>query len=381
MYPVSPLYGDASRYGGVQYAVCDAYRDGAVIATDLPISGPSFVTDDSSAGVRRTLSIELFPTLGLWNELAPIGIELRPRSVTRYPSGVTEQVPMGVYDVDSQSMSYGAGGTIKLAGSDKWGRIQRARFLKPQASTRGIPITAQIAALIRGALGANEPVVITATSTATVGAVVWERDRDKAIEDLAKSIGAYVSFDRNGVATVQDLPTVGPASVWTVDASETGVLLSASRDRDRTRTYNVVVVASDKADGEAPFQPQIVWDNDPDSATYAGLNPASNPGSAGPFGIVPYFYTSPLVRNAQQALASGRTILARTTGLASQLGLTAVRNHALDSLDVIDVLLPPERYDQDQPLERHIIDRLTHPLLPTEAQQIDTRSTRTDEFT
>lgn len=381
MYSVSALFGPFLRgAGGVQYAVVDAFRDGAAVATGLPVLG-GFVTDDSSAGVRRTLDLELAPQLGLWDLLAPIGTEIRPRMVTRYLNGTTESIPLGVFDIDAQSMAYGAGGSVKLAGSDKWARIQRARFLKPQASTRGITISAQIVKLIQGALGAGEPVNNFATSTATVGSVVWERDRDQTIQDLAKSIGAYVSFDRDGVAEIRDLPTSSATTVWTVDASETGVLLDAQRDRDRKRTYNVVVVASDKADGEAPFAPQIVWDTDPDSPTYAGFNPLTNPGSAGPFGIVPYFYTSPLLRNAGQALDAGRKILARTTGLASQLGLTAIRNHALDSLDPIGVLLPAERYDQEQPFERHIIDRVTHPLLPTGTQTIDTRSTRTDEFT
>lgn len=387
-WSVSSFYGSAARFGGVQYAVVDAWRDGAPIKTDLAITAGS-VTDDSSPGVRRTLSLELFPELGLWDLLAPIGTELRPRSVVRYPSGTTETVPLGVYDIDAQSMSYGTGSTIRLAGSDKWGRIQRARFLRPEASTPGSPVTAEIVRLIRGALGPTEPVSVTATSTAAVGAVVWERDRDKAIEELAKSIGAYVSFDRNGTATVEDLPTVSPAAVWLVDASETGVLLAADRDRDRKRTYNVVVAASDKTDGETPFEPVIVWDNNPESPTYccggAGIGTwadfeAARIAGTGPFGVVPYFYTSPLLNDSGQAETAARTILARVTGMAAQLGLTAVRNHALDSLDAIDVLLPPERYDQEQPLERHLIDRVTHPLYLKTPQQMATRSTREDEF-
>lgn len=380
MYPVTPQYGDAVRNGGVQYVVCDAYRGGAAVVADLPITAGS-VTDESRPGIRRTLDIELFPTLGLYDLLAPIGTELRPRSVVRYPSGRTKTVPFGVFDIDTQSMSYGAGGTIKLKGSDKWVRIQRARFLKPFASTPGALVVDQIVALIRGALGATEPVTITATSTATVGALVWERDRDKAINDLAESIGARVSFDREGVATIEDLPTIGAEAVWTVDASPVGILLGGTRDRNRQRTYNVVIAASDKADGEAPFPPQIVWDNDPTSPTYAGPDPIANPGAAGPFGIVPYFYTSPLLNTAIQADQAARTILARVTGMASQLSLEFIRNHALDSLDVIDALLPAERYDQEQPLERHVIDRIVHPLLPTGTNAVDTRSTRTDEYT
>ena len=374
---MSSLYGRAVRSGGAHYCVVDAWRNGAAVATDLQVLGGS-VTDDSG---RRSLQIEIANELGLWDVLAPIGTELRPRSVVRYPSGVTEQVPMGVFVVDAQSMSYGdGGGSIQLSGSDKWVKIQRARFIQPIAANTGLLVREQIAMLIKGALGLSEQVNITATSTAGMGSVVWERDRDKAIEELARSIGATVFFDRDGVATVADLPTVGPTAVWTVDAGETGVMLSAQRDRDRKRTYNVVVAASDKADGEAPFPPIVVWDSDPNSPTYAGTDPIGNPGSAGPFGIVPYFLTSPLFQNGGQADAAARTALYRTIGRASQVSVTQFPNRALDALDVIDVLLPAERYDQEQPVERHIIDKIVHPLL-NGPQSIDTRSTREDEFT
>ena len=373
---MSSLYGRVARNGGVQYCVVDAWRDGVAVATDLGVGGGT-VTDE---GGRRSLSIEIFPELGLWDLLAPIGTELRPRSVTRYPSGVTETVPMGVFVIDSQDMSYDEFGAIRITAPDKWVKIQRARFIRPQSSSLGLNVAEQIAILIKGALGLAEPVNITATTFAGMGSVVWERDRDKAIEELAQSIGATVFFDRNGVATVADVPRIGPTAVWTVDAGESGVLLSAQRSRDRKRTYNVVVAASDKADGEAPFPPIIVWDTDVDSPTYAGPDPVGNPGAAGPFGVVPYFLTSPLFENGGQADAAARTALHRVIGRAAQVSVAQVPNRALDALDVIDVLLPAERYDQEQPRERHIIDKIVHPLLNA-PQSIDTRSTREDEFT
>ncbi|HEX8345673.1 MAG TPA: hypothetical protein VF657_13205, partial [Actinoplanes sp.] len=79
------------------------------------------------------------------------------------------------------------------------------------------------------------------------------------------------------------------------------------------------------------------------------------------------------------ALAAARTILARVTGLNAQLSLEAVRNHALDALDVIQVLLPRERYDLPRAVAVHIADKVTHPLTPNGVQRIETRATRTDE--
>jgi hypothetical protein len=101
-------------------------------------------------------------------------------------------------------MDYGA--TLSIQADDKWVKVQRARFRQPFASTPGASVTSQIVTLIQGALPAPSPSTVTATSTAIMGKVVWERDRDKAIIELAKSIGARVYFDRNGVATVADVP-------------------------------------------------------------------------------------------------------------------------------------------------------------------------------
>lgn len=375
MYPVSERYPNAARNGGVQYTTCAAYYNGAIIpkAADLSIVSGS-VTHTSAPGVARTLDLEVVPVPGLFDALNPIGVQVRPISVMRYPNGVTEQVPMGVFEVVSVSRGYGSNGTIKIEGSDKFVKVQRSRFLRPQASTPSLLIREQIMALMQAATGV-ESGVITATSLAETGWLVWDQDRDAAINDLAESIGATAFYDRMGTPTVADLPTGrGTGASWLVDASASGVMLSADQSRDRSTAYNVVVVNSEKVDGSALFDPQLAWDDVPTSATYAGTDPLNNPTSAGPFGIVPLFYTSPLIGTSNQALVAGRTKLARSVGLSAQLSLSAVRNHALDVFDTIDVLLPQERADIPRPVERHIVDRIVHPLTPEGAQTIETRA-------
>lgn len=382
MYPTSDQYGAAVRTFQTAYTTCAAYLGGQLIpgAEDLLIDeeGSSSVTDTSTPGVRRTLTLELVPVPGLYELLRPAGVTLRPYSVLKTGAGL-ESVPMGVFDIDSPTRSYGNNGSIRVTGSDKWGRIQRADFLYPASSTPGVSVLDTIVYLIRTALGFTEPVNVTATSTAQVGALVWDSDRSKAIQDLAESIGAWVYFDRNGIATVADLPTTSASSnVWAVDASASGILLSADRSADRDKTRNVVVVNSEKTDGVL-FGPQIVWDDDPSSPTYAGTDPP-NATNVGPFGIATYKYSSPLLQTADQAIAAGRTILARVRGLNGQLSLTAVRNHALDALDTVDVLLPQDRADIPRATERHIIDKITHPLTVGGAQSIETRAIRADSL-
>lgn len=379
MYGVSANYLKAVRGSHQQTVVCDAWFGGSPVpgGADIRINGGT-VTDSSTPGVRRQLDIELLPRGGLFDLLSPTGTELRVRSVLRYPSGGTESVPMGVFDIDSTAIGYGPGGTITVSGDDKWVRVQRAKFVRPKQSWSGLTVVGQITALVREALGPAEQVIVNTSSTATVGTLVWEQDRDKAIIELAQSIGCWVYFNRDGVCTIAPLPVGNPpAAVWSVDAGATGVLLDANRSRDRSKTYNVVVVSSEKADGVPPFDPVIVWDNDSSSPTYAGSDPVVGTG-AGPFGVVPYFWSSPVMQHPSAAEVAGLAMLTSLRGLNAQLALTSVRNHALDALDSIAVTLPPETYGAPTVIERHFIDRVTHPLMPDGTQTIDTRSTKVD---
>ncbi|MCU1617202.1 MAG: hypothetical protein JWO98_4742 [Frankiales bacterium] len=394
-FPVADPYAQAVRSGfAVTYTV-DASRGGSPVAgaQGLRPTGGS-VSDTTKPGVRRSLSLELPGDPAMYDLLLPSGTTLTCTAHVRYTSRFTADIPMGLFDVDSESFTEG-GGSLSLTAPDKWVRIQRARFMGPAASTRGITVTAQIVALIRGALGASEPVTVTASSTATMTAVVWDKDRAQAIIDLATSIGAWVHFDRYGVATVADIPTIGARANWLVDASSTGILTDLDRQRSRTDTRNVVVVSS-SADKGPRFPTQYVWDNDPASPTYAGPGTGSgttppSATTAGPFGIVPYFYDSPILANASAAIAAGRTILARTTGLASQVTLSQVPNPAADAFDTLDVLPPGQTtYRLGSParlltrggrtVERHVADTLTHPLTASSPLHIEGRSTRSDIY-
>lgn len=391
---ISAQFLPALRGSHTAYGYMEAWRNGARVAMDdgttsLPIleSGSNQVAVDASTpGVRRTLSGTLAPAPGLFELLAPTGTELRAFVSLRYPTGAVETVPQGRFDVDSQKVGYGTGGTLTLTAPDRWVRIQNARFLAPRASTPGATARAQIAALLLEALPAGTSVTDIATSTATVPAQTWDRDRDQAIQDLATAASLDVYFDRNGNPVIRDAPVLNPtAPAWTVDAGANGVLLDASRERNRQKVYNLVVVNGSQVNGVAPFPTQYVWDANPTSATFAGSGSGSgptppSPSTAGPFGQRPYFYTSPLLANAAQAQAAGATILSRVVAMAAQLSLTSAHNPALDDGDTITVILPAGRRGLAQPIESHLVTGMTVPLVPSlNAMPITTRSTRPDD--
>jgi len=377
-YPVADPYRQAIRNSLIIGYTVTATRAGVVVpgCEALQPTGGA-VTDTTKPGVRRVLDLELAPTPGLFDKLEPAGTLLTTTAHVQYTNRTVVDIPMGVFDVDRETFAEGGGG-LSLTAPDKWAKIARARFLWPTGPLVGDLVTNVIVGLIRDALGAGEPVNVLATSRALCGSLTWDKDRAKAITDLAESIGAWVYFDRNGVATIADLPTIGASADWLVDSSTAGVLTSLDRSRDRTKSYNVVVVSSSATTGDA-FPTQYVWDDDPTSRTYAGTDPPSG-ANVGPFGIVPYFYDTPLPLSVDGARAAGAAILARAVGLASQVSLGQVPNPAVDAFDVLDVLPAKERYDIPRVLERHIADTVTHPLVVGQAQTIDGRSTRADDY-
>lgn len=370
-----------ARYGGSWLQLEDsgglAYRD----RTLLPIADGTVNVDGTSNGARRTANVSFAPQAGLWDLLSTPGVELCPASILRAPSGQTVEIPQGVFPIDSVRISVGSSGRVQISSCpDRWSLVRAGRFFFPRVAPEGQLCRDAIAALLLEVLPAGTTVTDTSTSQARVPAGIWDRDRDKTITDLATAASVDVYFDRNGQPTIRDVPMLGNAPVWLVDASASGVLLAADRERSRQKTYNVVVISSDRADGSAQFDPVVVWDADPTSPTYAGPDPASNPSAAGPFGVRPYFWSSPLLGGATDAQNAGFTILQRVAGLAAQLTLTTVPNPGLEDGDVITVQLPAERPDIPRPVELHLVDSVSIPLAPSrgEDQTISTRSTRPD---
>lgn len=414
--PSPELYREAVRSGLAWWYTVDASYSGTPVvgATGMLPTGGT-ITDTSRPGVRRVLNgLTVVPEPGqtpeqLYGLLGQFGTLLTVTAHVRLTGREIVDIPMGVFDVDRANLSASVG-SVSLTAPDKWIRIKRASFVVPMPSTPGLLVREQIAVLIRGALGAGEPVIITATSEATVGAMVWEKDREKAINELAEGIGAWVFFDRDGVATVADIPTGSDSDdYWLVDAGENGVLTDLDREKTREGAFNVVVVESSASD-EAKFATQVVFDNDPASATYAGSDPSSDANVPGPFGVVTTYLDTPIDATETEAWAAGYALLRRSIGAASQVSMGSVPNPAVDAFDALDVIPPHgtrrlvvgytggegfgtmpfgegpfgegtegvptyRRVSVGAVIERHLADTVTHPLTMGPEQTIDGRST------
>jgi hypothetical protein len=366
MFGVSEQFLAALRTSHQVEIRVDAYTAGATtrLASDLPVAGGS-VSAEASSQVRRTLDLTIAdPTLMPTSEgdaLSPYGTELYVLRGLRFPTGTIEWCPLGVFRVEDVKRGL-ADAAVQVTGADRAKAVADRQFEKPRQPKGSNTRVQWISTLVQEMW----PGVAVTDSTANVDAMpypppVWEQDRWAAIEELATSIGADVYFGPRGGLVIRPEPTIDDPVAWWVDAGASGVLVDGERNISREGTYNVVV-ATGEASG--PFAPAraVVADTDPASPTRVD----------GPFGRVPTFYSSPLLRTTQQAIKAATALLGRARALNRQLELSSIPNPALEPGDVIEVRL------DDGSSERHLVDKVTCPLDPATSMGLSTRSTSPD---
>lgn len=380
MWPVSATFLAACRTSHAIVTTC-TFKDAFTSAqTVLPVEDGN-VTVDVTAAIRRTLNLNLPPLQSIYDVLAVPGGEITVTQGIRYIDGTTETVPLGVFCVDQQRMTYRPDGTFTLTAPDRWLHVQRNAFGLNRVSVPSNAGWTEIKRLVEAAwpnAGFPFPGWATITgvtnpdqsATTKVGAQLWDDgSRETAIQNIATANSVDVRFDAQGFAVLQPIPVLTSSSTvaWTVDAAGNGVFEDGDRQRDLTLTRNAVIVSSSAAD--VVMTPVEVKDVH---------TPSSDPLSTlGPLGYVPFNFDSPLIRNTTQATAAGKTILQKQLGVQMQLSLTAAPNPALDGYDVISVVFPPGDWGTTRPTETHLIESVTIPLTPSGTQQITTRSTRT----
>ena len=150
------------------------------------------------------------------------------------------------------------------------------------------------------------------------------------------------------------------ASVWDVDASETGVLVAADESLDRTGVYNGVLVTGQDVATSAPFA-ALVTDSNPSSPSRWG----------GPFGKVARVEQSTAVQTLAQAQTAAQRLLDERLAITRSLTLQAAPNPALEPGDVVRVTFPDGR------VEQHVVETIRVSLEASGAQSLVVRSTST----
>lgn len=354
MYPVSLRFLAAIRAGSKVDVTCTAWQNGDYLGA-VPVLGGSVSVDATKVGVRRNLTLET--TVEQWEQLSDFGVELRPYRGIAYADGSVERVPLGVFCVENTRLSYGANGKVTVTAPDRFSRVAAAQFEEPQTSD-GLAV-AEIARFVSEAFAVPVDTDTSgASSDVDVTDSLWERDRADAVVKMCEMAAVDAGFNADGDWVVTDIPDLAASPVWTVNPGELGVLVGADKERNRQRTFSIVVVTASDIDGFPPFDPVVVEDDDPTSPTYVG----------GSFGRVPFFYSAAEIADEDQARAAGAGILARQRAKIAQLSLEAVVNPALEPWDTIAAVFP------DGTTERHLVVGFTVPLSVDGSMRIQTRS-------
>lgn len=319
------------------------------------------VSVDTSQFVRRQATATVYGTQADYEAITTPGTVFHIDHGLDY-GGQTELVPVFHGELSGDAEQRIGDGTIALNLSDHGNWVSRVRFLTPYAPAAATLRTAAITALVQAAKPGTI-VNVTATDTGTIGSQnVWTDSRVDAITALCKDGGMDACFQPDGSFLISDMPSAATLYDWTAN----GVLESVSRKRPMDRLYNTVVVSPSTTDGSQTWLPQTVQITD-----------TTNPRHPNYVGVVPYFWSSPTIMNAGQAITAAYTILFRVLGTTETLSLGLISNPALDGNDVIRVVTPQVNQDPAD-IFQHFIDSFSLDLvvgsmtLATRSQAVET---------
>lgn len=318
------------------------------------------VKADASSQVRWSCSLTLSGVEIGKAALSPFGTQLRVFSGMVLDVDDVEWVPLGVYRVKTVHRSGvlrdGAPSLVEVTGQSLESVVIADRFTTPHTfrSQDGRDLLVR---LIHDSLP-DASVQWRIEDTTLVPDLIVERERwaiidgDRDAKSIARALGGRVYCDGRGVFVAAPTPSLQDTPVWTLDVGDGGVLVEPSEDLSDEGVYNVVVASGAAeetgSDGKSvpPVGPAIIEDGDPSSPTYVG----------GPFGHVPRFYSSPLLRSQGMCAKAAASLLAQNLGLRQTVTLQTVVNFALEVGDVVQARMP------DGSMASHVIDSITYPL-------------------
>jgi Domain of unknown function (DUF5047) len=369
MWPVSPMWELACRGSHVVELRVDAYRNGVLVASNLPVDPESATLKvDGTALVRRSVDLTISdPSLvpiTTSSLLDPHAVELRIFRGFRYPDGTSETIPVGRFRIATVSTALYGGIVIsgvdaaKLVADDAYVTYTDTSTIDPDpnptSSAGGATYLSEMQRWLTNTLpDASISVSDAITTDEPLPITTWEEGTSKlaAINELAVAIDVEVYCDNQGTFVIAPMPDPDAAPVWTIDLGEDGVIVAATEDWDRDTVFNAVTVRGERADGTPP----VYWtakDNNPHSPTYWN----------GPFGRRPKVYTSAMIRSYAQALRAAATMLQRAIAPVRSMTVSMLPNPALEPGDMVLVRLPPSNDRQSYREVAHMIRGYTLPL-------------------
>lgn len=308
------------------------------------------VTLDATADIRGSLDltvIEKWPNSLTTSDIAPYGSEVAVSRGIVFGNGSVQRVPLGIYRIITVEQEDAPKGSLRITAQDRMSgviesKLEQAVSLDSSASMATIMNAFILGGTVSGAVvpgvyptgviqwlnadGTTD--VITPASLLGTAGVVVEQDRFSFLDDLVTGLGKIWYFDYRGILVIKPIPS-NVVPVFEVNSGPTGVLVSAHRTMTRENIYNSVV-ATGETYQQLAAPSTIVRDLDPTSPTYYN----------GPFGKVPYFYTSSQLQTPTDTLNAATNLLAQFKGLPYDVDFTMVPNPALEPYDAIRIIYP-----------------------------------------
>lgn len=355
MYAVTDKFLEAIRYTGDRKTVVDLYPGtGATpILRNLPVVSGSISVDRTSDN-RRSGSVVIGDS-ALLRTLEPWGIEFGIRMGVVYPGGAEELVPLGRFRIEEEKWKEGANSNISITFFDRTQALSDTRHLTDKDYSGKLARN-----IVQEVLDASFPFTTGGPPQCFVssdlpnydlrlpGGSTYDGTHWETIKKIAEALGGEAFFDLVGDLHVVKTPSLDPytdtnLAVWTVDAGEGGVMVSADRGVSRSDTYNgVAVYGANATEGKTRVY-AAVYDTTPNSPT--------NYNSW--FGKKTIRVENQALTTVDQCYKSAIQLLKNYGGLSRSVDFQSLANVALDVGDIVIV-----RY-LDSTQELHIIDSMS----------------------
>lgn len=286
----------------------------------LAISGTYTQDRTSSTGSRLSLKIPLDGMVRADGtpSISPYGDRIKVWRGIIAPDGMAWTAQLGVFRVDSISLDYPTS-SIDVEASSLMSMVVDSLFTQP----RLIRNDADKAVVIRELITeATDGWSFRADETNSLGAI-YNRSRVDAVNELATALGVDVGFNNVGQIRLKPTPTADDDVVWEINAGDDGVVVSYGTDFDRADSYNGVV-----AEGRSPYGRPIRY-----LATIT--NPDDPMRWGGPFGEIPIYYESELLRNVNDCQTAAEARLYDGVGKARRVEITCAAHSGLEAGDSV----------------------------------------------
>lgn len=360
MYPVNQAFLEAIVQSNRTKTVVEYSNDAGLSWTEVTLVSGS-ITADRTSQTRWACSLVLGMETSLeLDGVTPFGTRVRVRTGVQPLRGSPLLVPVGVYRVNDTGRNTDHDVTVE--GVSLEAQVQDTRFLTPRTLGGGAGDSArELVQLLVGEAVPNVAFDWRVDGDQPIPRLHQDQDRWAVIDgsnddtSIAKTLGAEVYCDASGTFVIAPTPTLYDVPVWVVRRDQ--ALVKADESWERAGVYNVVVANGESTASDLPpVGPGIAWDNDPDSPTYAGPDPVNFPELAGPFGVVPRFYSSPLLTSLSGCQVAAQSLLADALGLHKTVSFDSVVNPAIEPGDVLLVEVNAGRF------ESHLIDSISYSL-------------------